>query len=147
MAGGFRRVWSPQDTPPQGCDHLWHQYRPRLEAAAWTEGRGVELISVTAAKRPRRQRNAVGLVPRWGAEERGRGGKGMAAISRVTQEPQAGRHPCPLLGHWVKPFGHPGDSRAGLLGGLGVRGSAGWCRGRALGGGPLSPGTTTLGIL
>ncbi|NXE84433.1 ZO3 protein, partial [Cochlearius cochlearius] len=64
VAGGFRRNWSPQDAPPQGWDHLRHPYRPRLEAAAWTESRGVELISVTAAKRPHRQRNAVGLVPR-----------------------------------------------------------------------------------
>ncbi|XP_074933877.1 tight junction protein ZO-3 [Phalacrocorax aristotelis] len=64
VAGGFRRNWSPRDSLPQGCDLLQHRYRPRLEAAAWTEGRGVKLISVTAGKRPHGKRNDVGLVPR-----------------------------------------------------------------------------------
>uniref|UniRef100_A0A8C8B9K5 Tight junction protein 3 n=1 Tax=Otus sunia TaxID=257818 RepID=A0A8C8B9K5_9STRI len=65
VAGGFRRNWSPRDAPLQGPDLLLRRrYRPRLEAAAWTESRGVELISVTAGKRPRGRRNGVGLVPR-----------------------------------------------------------------------------------
>ncbi|XP_049664649.1 tight junction protein ZO-3 isoform X3 [Accipiter gentilis] len=69
VVGGFRRNWSPRDAPPQGCDLLlrrryWPRPRPRLEAAAWTESRGVELISVTAGKRPCRRRNDGGLVSR-----------------------------------------------------------------------------------
>ncbi|XP_074894352.1 tight junction protein ZO-3 [Buteo buteo] len=69
VVGGFRRNWSPRDTPPQGCDLLlrrryWPRPRPRLEAAAWTESRGVELISVTAGKRTCRRRNDGGLVSR-----------------------------------------------------------------------------------
>ncbi|NXS39330.1 ZO3 protein, partial [Balaeniceps rex] len=64
VAGGFRRNWSPHDAPPQGRDLLRHQYQPRLEAAAWAESRDVELISITAGKRPHGKRNDVGLVPR-----------------------------------------------------------------------------------
>ncbi|XP_075632403.1 tight junction protein ZO-3 isoform X1 [Balearica regulorum gibbericeps] len=64
VAGGFRRNWSPRNAPLPGCDLLRHQYRPRLEAAAWTESRGVELISVTAGKRPHGKRNDVGVVAR-----------------------------------------------------------------------------------
>ncbi|NXT57297.1 ZO3 protein, partial [Pluvianellus socialis] len=64
VTGGFRRNWSPCDARPWGRDLLWHQHRPRLGAAAWTESQGVELISVTAGQRPRRKRNDRGLVPR-----------------------------------------------------------------------------------
>ncbi|NWH47796.1 ZO3 protein, partial [Fregata magnificens] len=63
--GGFGRSWSPRDAPPRGCRLLLrHRYRPRLEAAAWTESPGAELISVAAGKRPRGKRDDVGLVPR-----------------------------------------------------------------------------------
>ncbi|NXW46788.1 ZO3 protein, partial [Nyctiprogne leucopyga] len=64
VTGGFRRDWSPHNPPPQGCDLLRHQYRPRLEAAAWTESRGVELVSVAVGKRPCGKRSDEGLVPR-----------------------------------------------------------------------------------
>ncbi|NWS61911.1 ZO3 protein, partial [Chunga burmeisteri] len=65
VARRFRRKWSPCDAWLQGCDLLLrHRYRPRLEAAAWAESRGVELISVTSGKRPRGKRNDVGLVSR-----------------------------------------------------------------------------------
>ncbi|XP_071655706.1 tight junction protein ZO-3 isoform X2 [Patagioenas fasciata] len=64
LAGGLRGSWCPHDTPPQGRDDPWQQHRPRLEVAAWTESRGVELISVTVGKPPRCRRNDGGLVPR-----------------------------------------------------------------------------------
>ncbi|NXT77088.1 ZO3 protein, partial [Zapornia atra] len=61
-AGGFRRNWSPHSAPPGAFDLLLlrHRYQPRLEGAAWTESRGVELISVTAGKRAHGRRNGVG---------------------------------------------------------------------------------------
>ncbi|XP_053855225.1 tight junction protein ZO-3 isoform X1 [Vidua macroura] len=43
-AGGFRRNWSPHAASALG----WERYRPRREA----EKRGVDLIAVTAGKRP-----------------------------------------------------------------------------------------------
>ncbi|XP_071584224.1 tight junction protein ZO-3 isoform X2 [Heliangelus exortis] len=61
VGGGFRRNWSPRDPPPQ--HHPLPRYRPRLETAAWTENRE-ELLAVTARKRRRGRKNAVGLVPR-----------------------------------------------------------------------------------
>uniref|UniRef100_A0A8C4UXK6 Tight junction protein 3 n=1 Tax=Falco tinnunculus TaxID=100819 RepID=A0A8C4UXK6_FALTI len=64
VAGGFRRSWAPRDAPPRRCDLLRQRYRPRLEAAAWRESRGVDLISVTAGKPPRRKRSDVGPVLR-----------------------------------------------------------------------------------
>lgn len=132
LAGGLRGSWCPHDTPLQGRDVPRQQHRPRLEAAAWTESQGVELISVTVGKPPRCMRNDEGLVPRWGAEERGRGGKGTAAMGSpfpsqlpLDREPQAGHCHCPLLGHWLKPFGHPGDPQAGLEGVFGDWGQRG----------------------
>ncbi|NXY75806.1 ZO3 protein, partial [Glareola pratincola] len=64
VAGGFRRSWYPHAASPPGRDLLRHQHRPRPGAAAWTESRGVELVSVTAGQRPRGRRNDGGLVPR-----------------------------------------------------------------------------------
>ncbi|XP_041879207.1 tight junction protein ZO-3 [Corvus kubaryi] len=55
-ARGFRRNWSPHAASALG----WERYRPRQEA----ETRGVDLIAVTAGKRPRRTRHDGGLVPR-----------------------------------------------------------------------------------
>ncbi|NXE14677.1 ZO3 protein, partial [Lophotis ruficrista] len=63
-AGGFRRNWAPRDAPPRGCDLLRCHYRPRRGAAARTESRGAEPVSVTAGKRPGGKRNDGGLVPR-----------------------------------------------------------------------------------
>lgn len=119
VVGGFRRNWSPRDAPPQGCDLLlrrryWPRPRPRLEAAAWTESRGVELISVTAGKRPCRRRNDGGLVSRWGAEEREKG-------EERGRQPSAGApfrppsHPPPRSGHsgWppsLPPLGALGEA-------------------------------------
>ncbi|XP_014804481.1 PREDICTED: tight junction protein ZO-3 [Calidris pugnax] len=64
VTGGFRRNWSPHAAALPGRDLLWHQHRPWLGAAAGTESRGVELVSVTTGQRPRRRRNERGLVPR-----------------------------------------------------------------------------------
>ncbi|NXS99417.1 ZO3 protein, partial [Jacana jacana] len=64
VSGGFRRNWSPHAAPLPGCDLLWLQHRPRLGTAAWTESRGVELVSVSTGQRPRRRRNDRGRVPR-----------------------------------------------------------------------------------
>ncbi|NWW98624.1 ZO3 protein, partial [Caloenas nicobarica] len=64
LASGLRGSWCPHDTPLQGRDVPWQQHQPRLEAAAWTESQGVELISVTVGKLPRRKRNDGGLLPR-----------------------------------------------------------------------------------
>ncbi|XP_057274764.1 tight junction protein ZO-3 [Pezoporus wallicus] len=66
VAGGFRRDWSPLDTPPRGCHlSLRIRYRRRLAAeAAWSESRGVELVSFTAGKRLCRKRSDAGRVPR-----------------------------------------------------------------------------------
>lgn len=80
LAGGVRGSWCPHAAPPQGQDSPWQQHPPRLEVAAWTESRDVELISVTVGKPPCCKRNDGELVLRWGAEERGRGGKGTAAM-------------------------------------------------------------------
>ncbi|KAM8986861.1 tight junction protein ZO-3 isoform 2-T2 [Ara ararauna] len=64
VAGGFRRDWSPLDTPPRGCRlSLRPRYRRRL-AAAWSETRGVELVSFTAGKLLCRKRSDAGRVPR-----------------------------------------------------------------------------------
>ncbi|XP_030365626.1 tight junction protein ZO-3 [Strigops habroptila] len=65
VAGGFRRDWSPLGAPPRGCRlFLRPRYRRRLAAAAWSESRGVELISVTAGKRLCGKRSDAGRVPR-----------------------------------------------------------------------------------
>lgn len=55
-AGGFRRNWSPQAASALG----WERYRPRREA----ESRGVDLVAVTAGKRPRGTRDDGGLALR-----------------------------------------------------------------------------------
>ncbi|NWT13440.1 ZO3 protein, partial [Vireo altiloquus] len=55
-AGGFRTNWSPHAASALG----WERYRPRREA----ESRGVDLIAVTAGKRPRGTRGDGALVPR-----------------------------------------------------------------------------------
>ncbi|XP_068012523.1 tight junction protein ZO-3 isoform X2 [Melanerpes formicivorus] len=64
-AGGFRRNWCPCNSLLQDSDLiLRRRYRPRPEAAVYTESQGVELISVAARKRPHRKRNDVGLASR-----------------------------------------------------------------------------------
>lgn len=75
VARGFRRNWSPHDAPLQGWELVpGHQHRPRLEAAAGTESRGVELVSVTAGERLRGESSDAGLDPRWG-QRKGEGEK------------------------------------------------------------------------
>ncbi|XP_064030917.1 tight junction protein ZO-3 isoform X4 [Pogoniulus pusillus] len=65
VAGEFRRSWSPCNSPLQNSDHLLRRrYRPRPEAAVSIASRGVELISVTARKRPLGKRNGVRPAPR-----------------------------------------------------------------------------------
>ncbi|XP_018777305.1 tight junction protein ZO-3 isoform X2 [Serinus canaria] len=62
-AGGFRRNWSPHAASALG----WERYRPRREA----EKRGVDLIAVTAGKRPRGTRDDGGLVLRQSLGHKG----------------------------------------------------------------------------
>ncbi|NXC04666.1 ZO3 protein, partial [Orthonyx spaldingii] len=62
-ARGFRRNWSPLAASALG----WERYRPRREA----ERRGVDLIAVTAGKRPRGTRDDGGLVPRQSLGHKG----------------------------------------------------------------------------
>uniref|UniRef100_A0A8B9GHE9 Tight junction protein 3 n=1 Tax=Amazona collaria TaxID=241587 RepID=A0A8B9GHE9_9PSIT len=65
VAGGFRRDWSPLDTPPRGCHlSLRPRYRRRLAAEAWSESRGVELVSFTSGKLLCRKRSDARRVPR-----------------------------------------------------------------------------------
>ncbi|XP_016160000.1 PREDICTED: tight junction protein ZO-3 isoform X2 [Ficedula albicollis] len=62
-AGGFRRNWSPHAASALG----WERYRPRREV----ETRGVDLIAVTAGKRPRGTRDDGGLVFRQSLGHKG----------------------------------------------------------------------------
>lgn len=62
-AGGFRRNWSPHAASALG----WERYRPRREA----ESRGVDLIAVTAGKRPGGTRDDGGLVLRQSLGHKG----------------------------------------------------------------------------
>ncbi|XP_071308016.1 tight junction protein ZO-3 isoform X2 [Agelaius tricolor] len=62
-AGGFRRKWSPHAASALG----WERYRPRREA----EKRGVDLIAVSAGKRPRGTRDDGGLVLRQSLGHKG----------------------------------------------------------------------------
>ncbi|XP_066061569.1 tight junction protein ZO-3 isoform X1 [Chamaea fasciata] len=62
-AGGFRRNWSPHAASALG----WERYRPRREAGS----RGVDLVAVTAGKRPRRTRDDGGLVLRQSLGHKG----------------------------------------------------------------------------
>lgn len=74
-AGGFRRNWSPHAASALG----WERYRPRREV----ETRGVDLIAVTAGKRPRGTKDDGGLVLRCGQGQ----GKGRRGGSRHHQLP------------------------------------------------------------
>ncbi|XP_063259145.1 tight junction protein ZO-3 isoform X3 [Prinia subflava] len=62
-AGGFRRNWSPHAGSALG----WERYRPRREA----ESRGLNLVAVTAGKRPRRTRDDGSLVLRQSLGHKG----------------------------------------------------------------------------
>ncbi|KAM7024853.1 tight junction protein ZO-3 isoform 2-T2 [Acridotheres tristis] len=62
-AGGFRRNWSPHAASALG----WERYRPRREV----ETRGVDLIAVTAGKRPRGTRDDRGLALRQSLGHKG----------------------------------------------------------------------------
>ncbi|XP_032937974.1 tight junction protein ZO-3 isoform X1 [Catharus ustulatus] len=62
-AGGFRRNWSPHAASALA----WERYRPRREV----ETRGVDLIAVTAGKRPRGTKDDGGLVLRQSLGHKG----------------------------------------------------------------------------
>lgn len=66
-SGGFRRNWSPHAASALA----WERYRPRREV----ETRGVDLIAVTAGKRPRGTKDDGGLVLRCG-QGQGKGRRG-----------------------------------------------------------------------
>lgn len=132
-AGGFHRNWSPLAASALG----WERYRPRREA----ESRGVDLIAVTAGKRPRRTRDDGGLVPRCG-QGQGKGRRGGSSHHQLSQPSQGspGWPPC------LSPLGAMVD--AGRVWESGAKSHCFPGQGRGFGGEEhLSPGTATTSIL